>query len=722
MADREVRHRVTVDTGGAEGNLGRLARAWEALRGILDRTRGVMRNVKGGMDSVGQSAATSGTGVGGLTVAAGKLGIAMAALGAVLRSVRNGFRELGQTVEAAVNFQSQAFQVRMLTGSMKEARNVLLQLTESSQAVDHIFGTQTVVDAYRALHNYTGGALASAYAVRVLGQASLVTGKEISSMADSVGRAWQMIVAGESMNRAGRRLIDGGLVDQSFINDLQRMQDEGRSATDIFMALWREIEGRGDGALDGYAQTIQGMRQEIEDLKSISRTAFGEFFQPMVDSWTRVKLFLARDIADFARNASDAGLGSVLKTFYSSGGLNPMTAQAALAATYVRYRGEREYSELTRDQFLAMSPEEQEAAIRQTQAVSPDMAQEQMRWRLEQESERQRQQQLTDWLSQRDRRQEEDRMAGMSSDELYAEAVRYGLQGATPDPLRHEQMMERAQRAAAREAEDRESQRERQRAARERRIAEEGRARDRLEEATFRSALGLMDPEDQISALSDRRDAELELATEAKTAGDAVKQFHHELRALNVQDQIRGVMQQIENEERRRADDIARFEDQKREHELRQMDPATEIQQRQERIERDRAALESTPERDHDQRMALQRRMWGDERRIADLEGREGPSTERDHNRRGLQAFIHDLVNVPELSSSSVVDLSGEGRTRSITDRFSDRLTEGRLTNSEAGRLSREAGASAIERMQMELDNERNRLLRQLIEKQGVTD
>lgn len=685
---KEVRHRVTVDSQGAERNLGRLARAWEGLRGIMARVTGVMRGGRTDLDGIGRAAANATGSMGGLGAAAGKLGIALAVLGAAMRAVRGAARAMGAAIESAVTFQSQTFQIRMLTGSMKEARDVMLQLTESSQAVDHIFGTQAVVDAYRALHNYTDGALASAYAVRVLGQASLVTGKDIGSMADSVGRAWQMIVAGESMNRAGRRLIDGGLVDQSFINDLQRMQDEGRSASEIFMELWNHIEGRGKGAFDGYGETIQGMRQEIEDLKNITRTAFGELFEPMIDGWTRVKLYLARDFADFARNP--------LRMFGVRVDDTPL--------------------DISREAFDSQSTEQQAWWLSQTGNIGDSLAKIQAEEGARRADDRMRQQALDDWRDQRDKRHEEERLSGMTSDELYAEAVRYGQAGETPDPLRHEQLLERARITAAREAEERERDQEQQREALRRRQEEEDRARDRLEEATFRSALGQMDPDDQVTALTERRDAELELAHEAHLAGDAVKQFHHELRALNLQDQVRGVMERIEAEERRKADDIARFEDQRREHELRQMSPEAEIREREERIERDRAALEGTD--DHDEQMRLRRRMWADERRIDDLGDRAAP----DHHRRGLQSFIDDLVNIPGLNDPGVISLDGKSREQSITERFASRLTDGQLTTSEAGRLSRDVGASAIERMQVELDNERNRLLRELINKHGLAE
>ena len=684
---KEVRHRVTVDSQGAEGNIGRLSRAWESLRGILTRVTGVMRGGRVGLDGISRAAAGATGSMGGLGAAAGKLGIALAVLGAAMRVVRGAAREMGRAIESAVTFQSQTFQIRMLTGSMKEARDVMLQLTESSQAVDHIFGTQEVVNAYRALHNYTDGALASAYAVRVLGQASLVTGKDIGSMADSVGRAWQMIVAGESMNRAGRRLIDGGLVDQSFVNDLQRMQDEGRAASEIFMELWSHIEGRGEGALDGYAQTIQGMRQEIEDFRNITRTAFGELFEPMIDSWTRVKLYLARDFADFARN--------------------PLRI--------VGVRADDTPLDISREAFDSQSPEQQAWWLSQTGNIGDSLAKIQAAEGARQDDDKMRQQALDDWRDQRDARHEEERLSGMTSDELFAEAVKYGQAGDAPDQLRHEQLLERARITAAREAEERERDQELQREAHRRRQEEEDRARDRLEEATFRSSLGQMDPDDQVTALTERRDAELELAHEAHLAGDAVKQFHHELRSLNLQDQIRGVMEQIENEERRRADDAARFEDQKREHELRQMRPEDEIRERRERIEADRAALEGTD--DHDEQMRLRRRIWADERRIDNLEEPDAP--ERDHHRSGLQAYINDLVNIPGLSDSG---LDGKSRTQSITERFASRLTDGQLTTSEAGRLSRDVGASAIERMQVELDNERNRLLRELINKHGLAE
>ena len=650
---KEIKHRVTVDTGGAEGNLGRLARAWEGLRGIIGRVTGALRGGRVDLDSMGRSATGAAGNVGGLSMAAGKLGIALAALGAVMGLVRGAARAMGEAIESAVQFQSQTFQLRMLTGSMKEARDVMLQLTEGKQAVDHIFGSTAVVDAYRKLHNYTDGALASAYAVRVLGEASMRTGKDIGSMADTVGRAWQMITAGEDLGRVAMPLMDGGLIGRDFLNDLQRMKDAGAGASEVFMALWAEIEGRGSGSVDEFNRSIDGMRKQIEDFRSIRRTAFGEFFQPLVESWTKAKLYMARDFADFARNP-------------------------------LRMFGVR----------------------REEVVVTSEMQQEQMMQQLREAEEKRSTEALNDWRDGRDKRDEEERIAGMSGTQLMAEAD--SLKGG--DQLAYEQMLDRANRKLAQE--------------REQAAAAEARLREQIEEATFNAALQHMSSGEQAAAFAQRRDAEYDLAQAAFDAGDAVKQLEHELRAM----QFHGMADAAERREdaeiaRRRADEESMFF-QEQEYGLRRMAPEAELRERQARVERNRELLGQLPNDPemHDLRMDVRRSIFADERRIDALQDRPDAPARDDHNRRGIHAFIEDLVNIPELSNPGVIGLDGESRGQSITERFAARLTGGQLTTSEAGRLSREAGASAIERMQVELDNERNRILRDIASRQGVTE
>lgn len=720
---KEVRHRVTIESDEAERKLSALQRAWESVRGAVGRASGGLRGGKVGLDDVTKAAGGASTGLGGASLSALKLGGALAILSAAFKVVVAAAREMGRAIESAVQFQTQTFQMRMLTGSMKEAREVMLQLTEGKQAVDHIFGSTAVVDAYRKLHNYTGGALASAYAVRVLGEASLKTGKDIGSMADTVGRAWQAITSGANMDTGSvKGLMDEGLVSQEFINQLKRMKYEGRSASDIFMALWNEIEQRGAGSVNTLAGSIDDLRKRIADTKGTIRTQMGEWFMPMVAAWNRAKLGMLKDIEHITKNP-------IRFKVAMAGAISP--ALLPLAGMYLR--AEKWYQkrtghgffsgkdfgpspEMSMDDYLAMGADEREHAKGRAKATgNADLSKQMIMWEAADAAEKQRQQQLSDFRSNVDARREEERIEGMTSSEMFAEANRYGPLGEIDDELKFEQLLDRANQKLAEE---------RERAAEEAeatRKAEEN-LRKTMEEATFRSSLQYMTAGEQAEALRGRRDAAYGDATALRAAGDELSALAAELRALNLNGQVVAAERQAENEEQRRKDENFAFFEQQQEHELRKMTPGDESAERRARIQRNKELLDEMPDDPelHDVRMDLKRRIFADERRVEELDGRKGNKSKP--NRRGMDDFISDLVNIPELTNPGVIGLDGKSRTKSITERFADRLTQGQLTTSEAGRLSKEAGASAIERMQIELDNERNRILRDLKSRLGVTE
>lgn len=225
-------------------------------------------------------------------VALGLMAVRLAA-----KSLSRAISGLKSTIAENVAFQKHTFDLKVLEGSYRAARQAMLQLTEGKFAVDHVFGTDSVVKAYRDLHTYTNGALASAYAVNVLGNRAAHTGNSIEAMSDIVGRAWQSIVSGEGLGRVGMQLTQQLRIDRSVVRELERMKESGASAGEVWHRLWQEIEKTND-AIRNSEGSMDRLNKTIADSKGTIANAWGSVLRPIAQGVRFVQSELLAGMAD----------------------------------------------------------------------------------------------------------------------------------------------------------------------------------------------------------------------------------------------------------------------------------------------------------------------------------------------------------------------------------------------------------------------------------------
>lgn len=231
------------------------------------------------------------------------LALAVVTIGVKLLSA--AWRQIKASIGDAIAFQKHTFDLKALVGSYGEARRVMLQLTEGKLAVDHIFGTDAVVKAYRNLHTYSNGALASAAAVNVLANRANHTGKSLEEMTETAGKAWQFITAGQGLGMSKETLISGMRIDASALADIEKMQKAGASAGDVWMQLWHEIE-KTNNSIAQSEGSIDRFDKRIKDAKGSISTAFGEMFTPLVSQVKYIEVFWLEAFAKMIRSSKEA--------------------------------------------------------------------------------------------------------------------------------------------------------------------------------------------------------------------------------------------------------------------------------------------------------------------------------------------------------------------------------------------------------------------------------
>ncbi len=216
--------------------------------------------------------------------------LAVAGLGIAYKSLQRAWQTVKASIGEAIVFQKHTFDLKALEGSYAAARQTMLALTEGKQAVDAEFGTDAVVAAYKNLHTYSNGALASANMVSLLGNRAKFTGKSLQEMSEIAGHAWQAIASGDGLGRAKQQLMTGLRIDASVIKELEDMQAAGAAAGEVWLRLRDEIEKTGDTIAQS-ADSIDAMNKRIADAKGTISTAFGEMFTPLVSNLKYAQAF-----------------------------------------------------------------------------------------------------------------------------------------------------------------------------------------------------------------------------------------------------------------------------------------------------------------------------------------------------------------------------------------------------------------------------------------------
>lgn len=728
MTDKEIRYRVSVEKDAAKRDLNNFKGAAQQFGAAWQKMRA---DIKGGVP-IGKAfseftyGAKNALGsLGGFLGGLGKLSVVLFAVNLAVKAVGAGFAEMDRWVRESIKFETQTFQLRSLTGSLKSARAAMMQLTEGKYAIDFHFGEQAVVDAYKTLHALTDGALASAYMVKLLGDVSVRTGADIGSLAESLGRAWQMIAAGEDMGRLAQTMVRTGMVTQQFMNKLQRMKDAGASAVEIWRELRNEIERTHSGGVESLAGSIEDTRKQASDTLGSIRRELGDMFKPAVAAWEKFKLSLLSGIERVTRNPIRMTLTVTAgnsKAKLIEWLLNKVTGKDFSFADSTR-------GEMSSDEFRGLSPEKQQEAIKTVRARGNEtLAKQYEDLMMAQENRKQ----IEGKLEELDRAQEEKRdkrkIEGMTGAELLKEAQR------TKDPVKARELYYAAEDKLVEEIKkNNDAQKQNTEAINQLKAAQE--------EKMFEAMLKGMSPEDQVNELLAKQ---IEMADKAMTYGDNdPRQYEYIAKGMDYKaraDEIQSQMYEDSNTKvQRDAETRARNKERKRDLEkqieddsLRETEPEAELAIRQKRLKWYRAKLKTTDfNANPDEWLKTRASMRDEESRVNALKKELANKNTKMSlpQKSGVEEYAKDLAREGFLSSNHLsmtpnamrfrTALTGSP-TKSLSQSFSEKMLRGELsTRAISAGLATKSG-DEISRMQLQLDNERNRLLREQLKKMGL--
>jgi hypothetical protein len=303
MSNGQIRYTITAEdrmsdvVSKVRGNFGQLKDGVSRIAGEF-RQNGWGAGVK----ALGDMRIQSLGAVPGMRLLLGLINPATMALGAMAvagKLATLAMAQLRVAVREAVNFQTATFDLAPLVGGVRQARQVMLQLTEGKEAVDHVFGQDAVKRAYRDLHTYSDGALATARNVRILGENARRTGMDLGQVSQQVGQVWQRIVGGQEMQSL-RRVFQSMRLDPNLVNELERMREAGASAGELWSRFWAELE-KAKGTIQATSGSIDDLNKRIADAKTTIATTLGEFFTPLVTGWKKAQLAILEGMAKLTR-------------------------------------------------------------------------------------------------------------------------------------------------------------------------------------------------------------------------------------------------------------------------------------------------------------------------------------------------------------------------------------------------------------------------------------
>jgi hypothetical protein len=358
--------------------LGRVNQSYSSLTGAIKSTYGALRSggVRGAVEHFKNLRVGGMANTGMFKMLVGAINPVTLALGiatVAAKVFRDAMAKIRESIGQAVEFQKHTFDLKALEGSYIRARQTMLSLTEGKQAVDHEFGTDAVVKAYKNLHTYSDGALASANMVSLLGNRAKFTGKSIQEMSEVAGKAWQAISQGNGLRMAREQLISTMRIDSSVIKELEDMQKAGASAGDVWLRLRDELQ-KTSNTIEDSKGSIDDLNKRIKDAKGTIGTAFGELFAPMVKGW---------------KSAEVAILDGFAKILGRGKEVREELAEQARA---------READEMNRKQAEELEKKWGEARGRQTQRREDERFSAMPVWQIGQEAEKaEREGRVDDW-------------------------------------------------------------------------------------------------------------------------------------------------------------------------------------------------------------------------------------------------------------------------------------------------------------------------------------
>lgn len=139
------------------------------------------------------------------------------------------------------------------------------------------FRFDQVAEANRVLQALTKGAFAGADAMKLVGDAAAASGQNIDDVAERVGKLYNALASGRSLDKIIFQLQLSGLATEELIGKFEQLEAQGAS----FSEKWSEVEKvlkRTEGGMKNEMQTLDALNTKLDEARAMMAQAFGSNF------------------------------------------------------------------------------------------------------------------------------------------------------------------------------------------------------------------------------------------------------------------------------------------------------------------------------------------------------------------------------------------------------------------------------------------------------------
>jgi len=251
--------RINADLAGAAANLGPAAASLAAGASATQVASDTLKSVV--LDKLlGPTALFAG----------GMIGVLKTIRSIVQQSgiLERGLRNIAQTQQIEGKFETLLKSATLAKQRIKE----LYDFTASAP-----FKFEDVAEANRLLQALTSGALAGAKGMKIVGDAAAATGQEMSTVAGAVGKVYNALASGRSLDRTLFLLQQTGVVTDELAAELEKLEAQGGSFAEKWAAVEKALT-RTEGGMRNEMRTLEALSSRLEETSKMMEKAFSKPF------------------------------------------------------------------------------------------------------------------------------------------------------------------------------------------------------------------------------------------------------------------------------------------------------------------------------------------------------------------------------------------------------------------------------------------------------------
>ncbi len=182
-------------------------------------------------------------------------------------------------VGAASSLEALNAQFKVLLGSQEEANKRMKELVKFSAQTP--FQIQDIAQANKVLQSLTGGLLATAEGMKLVGDAAAFSDRPIREISVQIGRLFSGIQAGTAVGEPIARLRELGIISAKTGQQISDLLKQGMKGDQVWALAERELR-KVTGTMEAMSKTTKGLWSTFKDNLNLVLAEFGKQLLPLV--------------------------------------------------------------------------------------------------------------------------------------------------------------------------------------------------------------------------------------------------------------------------------------------------------------------------------------------------------------------------------------------------------------------------------------------------------